>query len=127
MATKGASNHYGNARGGKQGHKTKHTGFAWAKDFNSKTLTDHFNRHGAQMGCSTKEAYAAHAVKYANHVDRKNCISFIDKHGSTYKYNKKTGEFAIIKKDGIVITYFKPKDGKKYYEDNKRRNNRNGK
>ena len=33
MATKGASNHYGNARHGRQGHITTHTGFAWAKGF----------------------------------------------------------------------------------------------
>ena len=37
MATKGASNRYGNARGGHQGHKTKRIGFAWAKDF-TRTL-----------------------------------------------------------------------------------------
>ena len=42
MATKGPSNRYGNSRGGRQGHKTVQTGFAWAKDFNKKTLLDHF-------------------------------------------------------------------------------------
>ena len=44
MATKGPSNRYGNSRGGRQGHKTVQTGFAWAKDFNKKTLLDHFER-----------------------------------------------------------------------------------
>ena len=81
MPTKGASNHYGGSRNGRQGKKTQHTGFAWAKDFNSRTLVDHFNRHGEQMGCRTKESYAAHAVKFANKVDRKNCVSFVDKKG----------------------------------------------
>ena len=40
MATKGASNRYGNARGGRQGRPTQHTGFAWAKAFNKSTLAD---------------------------------------------------------------------------------------
>ena len=40
MSTKGASNHYGNSRGGKQGKATNHTGYAWAKDFNKSTLAD---------------------------------------------------------------------------------------
>lgn len=115
MSTKGASNHYGGARNGRQGKRTQHTGFAWAKDFNSRTLEDHFNRHGAQMGCTTKEAYAAHSVKFANTVDRKNCVSFVDKRGSTYKYNKKTNTLAIVTKDGYVVTYFKPAKGYDYY------------
>ena len=71
MGTKGASNRYGNARGGRQGHPTQHTGFAWAKAFNRSTLNDHFRRHGEQMGCPTKESYNASAVKFANTVDRK--------------------------------------------------------
>ena len=115
MSTKGASNRYGNANGGRNGSPTSHTGFAWAKSFNKSTLADHFRRHGEQMGCPTKDSYNAHAVSFSNTVDRKNCVSFIDKHGSTYKYNKKTNTLAIITKDGIVITYFKPANGYKYY------------
>lgn len=115
MSTKGASNHYGGSKNGRQGKPTQHTGFAWAKDFNSNTLSDHFNRHGDQMGCKTKESYAASAVKFANKVDRKNCVSFVDKRGSTYKYNKKTNTLVIVKKDGYVITYFKPAKGYDYY------------
>ena len=115
MTTKGASNHYGNSRGSRQGKATTHTGYAWAKDFNKSTLADHFNRHGSQVGCTTKEGYAAKAVTFANRVDRKNCVSFVDGKGSTYKFNKKSNEFAIITKKGYVVTYFKPKDGYKYY------------
>ncbi|MBQ2602893.1 MAG: hypothetical protein II583_05710 [Oscillospiraceae bacterium] len=116
MATKGASNWYGNARGGRQGHPTQHTGFAWAKAFNRSTLDDHFQRHGEQMGCPTKESYNANAVKFANTVDRKNNVSFVARNGTTYKFNKMDGTFAIISKRGVVITYFKPKDGYDYYK-----------
>lgn len=115
MSTKGASNQYGNARGGKRGHPTPHTGFAWAKGFNKSTLQDHFNRHGNQVGCPTKESYAANAVHFANTVDRENCVSFVDSRGSTYKFNKKTNEFAIITSKGIVVTYFKPTEGYEYF------------
>ena len=67
------------------------------------------------MGCKTKESYAASAVKFTNKVDRKNCVSFVDKRGSTYKYNKKTNTLVIVKKDGYVITQFKPAKGYDYY------------
>ncbi len=116
MATKGASNWYGNARGARQGHPTQHTGFAWAKAFHRSTLDDHFQRHGGQMGCPTKESYNAKAVKFANTVDRKNNVSFVARNGTTYKFDKVDDTFAIITKRGIVITYFKPKDGYDYYK-----------
>lgn len=98
MATKGASNHYGNARGGRQGHTTAHTGFAWAKDFNKKTLHHHFNDHGHQFGCNTQMSYAAHAVAFANNVDRVNCVSFVDKKGSTYKSIQKQTHLRLLQK-----------------------------
>lgn len=109
MSTKGASNWYGNARGGRKGHRTQHTGFAWAKAFNRSTLKDHFHRHGKQMACPTKESYNAKAVKFANTIDRKNSVSFVARNGTTYKFNKVSGAFVIINKRGIVITYFRPK------------------
>lgn len=115
MATKGASNRYGNARGGRQGHPTKHTGYAWAKAFNRSTLDDHFQRHGEQMGCPTRESYNANAVKFANTVDRKNNVSFVAGNGTTYKFNKAADTLAIITRHGVVVTYFKPKDGYDYY------------
>ena len=116
MATKGASNRYGNARGGRQGRPTQHTGFAWAKAFNKSTLADHFQRHGEQMGCPTKDSYNANAVKFANTVDRKNNVSFVARNGTTYKYNKNNGTFAIITKREIVVTYFKANDAYDYYK-----------
>lgn len=115
MSTKGASNRYGNSRGGRNGHPTEHTNFAWSKDFNRNTLSQHYDRHGNEVGAPTQSSYAAKAVKFANTVDRKNNVSFVDKKGSTYKYSKTSGEFAIINKKGYVITYFKPKDGYQYY------------
>lgn len=124
MATKGPSNRYGNSRGGMQGRPTQHTGYAWAKAFNKSTLADHFRHHGEQVGCKTKESYNAKAVRFANTVDRKHCVSFKARNGTTYKFNNKTGEFAIVKKDGIVITYFKPKDGYDYYKSQKARANK---
>ena len=70
MATKGASNRYGNTKGSKhQGKATDFTQFPWAKAFNRGGLTRHFEEHGAEFGCNTKEEYAAKAVAFANTVD----------------------------------------------------------
>ena len=117
MSTKGASFRYGN----NNQTATVHINYQWAKEFNSRTLKKHFLEHGAQMGAATANDYAAKAVHFANTINHKDCVSFIDKHGSTYKYNKLTNELAIVSKDGYVITYFSPKDGYSYYKNEKER------
>ena len=83
MSTKGASNHFGNARHGRQGHITSHTGFAWAKNFNKYTFDLHVAEHMKSLGFSTPSEYAAHAVAFANHVDRLNHISYVRPNGQT--------------------------------------------
>lgn len=120
MATKGASNRYGNSKGSRGSNKaTESINYQWAKDFNKKTLTKHFDDHGESMSSDSKESYKQHAIRFANTIDKNNCESFVDKNGSTYKYNKKTNEFAIISKNGYVVTYYKPSGGYKYYKNQK--------
>ena len=71
MATKGASNRYGNTKGSNhQGRPTEHINYAWAKDFNRGGLDRHFNDHGKEFGCKSKEEYAAKALKFANQTIR---------------------------------------------------------
>jgi pyocin large subunit-like protein len=121
MATKGASNHYGNARGGRQGHITAHTGFAWAKDFNKHSLVQHVDEHMKSLGLGAVTDYVAHAVKFANFIDRDNHVSYIRPNGQTVKFSKKTGELVIVDKRGYVTTYFKPDRGYAYYLDDRRK------
>ena len=71
-------------------------------------------------GLSSPESYRAHAVEFANRVDRENNVSYVRKNGETVKFSKKTGEFAVITKNGIVTTYFKPDEGYAYYNKDRR-------
>lgn len=117
MATKGASNRYGNTKGSnRQDKPSEEINYAWAKDFNKKSLAKHYSDHGKDIGLDNQESYRQHAIRFANTIDKKNNISFVDSStNSTYKYNKSTNEFVIITKDGYVVTYFKHKEGYSYY------------
>lgn len=115
MSSKGPSNLYGNSRGGKKGFRTIKIAYAWAKDFIKTTLKHHLEEHGKNMKADTFQTYIAKAIKFANNIDKKNCISFIDKNHTTYKYNVKTNELVLVTEDGYVITYFKPEKGINYY------------
>ena len=106
MATKGASFRYGNSKGSNhRGEATKHIGYPWAKGFNKNGLDRHFDEHGAEFGCNTKDEYAAKAIGFANTIDRDNFKSVKDSKGTTYKYDPRDGRLAIITKDGYVVSY----------------------
>ena len=107
MATKGASNRYGTKQGKNSPNNPHGVNYEWARDFNKYSLDIHFDRHGKEFGLSSKESYKQHAIRYANTVDKKNCTVYVDIKGTTYKFNNKTGELAIISKKGIVISYYK--------------------
>lgn len=124
MATKGPTFLYGNTNGSLgRGEITEHIGYKYAKDYNKHKLFVDFIKHGSDFGVGSKEDYAAHAIHFANFVDRKNCISFIDKVRTTHKYNVSTNTYVAVDKKGYVITYFKPKEGKKYYMNKKKEKN----
>ena len=79
--------------------------YPWVKDFNRGGLVRHFEEHGAEFGCKSKEEYAAKAISFANTVDRDNCKSVVDYKNTTYKYNPNTNVLAEVSKDGYVISY----------------------
>lgn len=108
MATKGPSNHYGNARHGKKGHVTTHIGYAWAKKFDKSTVRIHIEKHGQQYG---EARYIAKAITFANRIDRMYHVSYVRKDGTTVKYSHKTNEFVVVDKNGTVKTYYQPKLG----------------
>ncbi len=116
MATKGASNRYGTSRGKNSPSNPYGVNYEWSKDFNKNSLDKHFNKHGKEFDLSSKESYRQHAIKFANTVDKKNCKAYVDINGTTYKFNNKTGELAIINKNGIIISYYRVSDGFRYID-----------
>ena len=97
---------------------SSHTGFAWAKEFNKSTVKIHVEKHGQNYGT---DGYITHAVAFANRIDRVNHVSYVRKDGTTVKYSKATNEFVIVDKNGIVNTYYLPKNGiKEYYNDRRK-------
>lgn len=116
MATKGPSNKYGNTKGGYSKNNPRGVNYEWAKDFNHNTLNSHYEKHKNEFDSKTKESYKQQAIKFANTVDKKNCEAHVDRNGTTYKYNRKTGELVIVSKKGTVITYYRVKKGFEYID-----------
>jgi RHS repeat-associated protein len=78
--------------------------FGWTS---GKNLVSHFGNHGAQMGFKTVEGYAHAASKFAATAGKEGVQSVVAKSGETMIYNAATKQFAVVAKNGKIVTYFK--------------------
>ncbi|OGO25833.1 MAG: hypothetical protein A2136_00640 [Chloroflexi bacterium RBG_16_54_11] len=75
---------------------------------NANSLTDHFKKHGAEFGYTNESQYLKGAQDFVGTKGNQGVLSKVRANGETVIYNPKTNEFAIVSKDGSIITYFKP-------------------
>ena len=78
-------------------------------------MENHKEKHSKEFGLNLSESYKQHAIKFANTVDKKNCKAYVDENGTTYKFNRKTNELAIVNNEGYIISYYTVSD-KFYYK-----------
>jgi hypothetical protein len=70
------------------------------------TLTDHFDRHGADFAAKTEEEYAKMAHEFF--LNRNKFLVKIDTDGTIRVYDEKTDTFGSYNADGYTKTFFKP-------------------
>lgn len=106
MATKGPSYLYGNSKGA----PSLHINYPYVKpDFIGRNKKEHMEKHFSDFNVDNEYDYLSEAIHFGNDIDRVNYYSFVDKFGTTYKYDKLTNSLLLVSKDGKIITYFKPK------------------
>ncbi len=80
---------------------------------NDKLLTQHYEKHGIEMGFDSKEAYEKAASDVVNNPA---ALHKTEKEDGDYVYYvEKTNEFVIVSTDGYLRTYFLPNAGISYY------------
>ena len=81
---------------------------------NDKLLEEHFEKHGIEMGFSSKEEYQQAASDVANDPESLHKLEKED--GDDVYYLEETNEFVVISTDGFIRTYFCPDSGIKYFD-----------
>lgn len=82
--------------------------------FRNKTLlTQHYEKHGIEMGFDSKESYEQAACDVINNPAALHKTEKED--GDFVYYVEETNEFVILSKDGYIRTYFLPNAGLAYY------------
>lgn len=81
---------------------------------NDEYLTEHFEKHGAELGYTSKESYLAGANQVIASAEALHKQEAED--GDDIYFLEKTSELVVLSTDGYIRTYFKPEDGMAYYE-----------
>ena len=76
-------------------------------------LTDHYEKHGIEMGFDTAEEYLEAANAVINNPDTLHKIEAED--GDDVYYLEASNEFVVVSQDGYIRTYFCPSDGLDYF------------
>ncbi|MCC6646326.1 MAG: hypothetical protein IT374_12240 [Polyangiaceae bacterium] len=87
---------------------------AEAPRFARGQLEAHFAKHGAELGAATKEEYLARAQALVRGGPGIDALTQAD--GDTCFFEEATGELAVVSARRVLRTYFKPRDGRRYFE-----------
>lgn len=77
-------------------------------------LQEHFEKHGAEFGYASADEYLKGANRVIASPDALHKLEAED--GDDVYYLEVSNEFVIVSTDGYIRTYFKPDDGKAYYD-----------
>jgi len=81
-----------------------------------ETLGQHYREKGGNFGAKSEEDYAKQASDFYLRGHMESLPTKIDEKGITRMYDEKSNTFGSYNPDGTTRTFFKPKDGKKYWE-----------
>lgn len=81
---------------------------------NEKLLEEHYEKHGIEMGFSSSQEYERAAAAVVSSPDALHKLEKED--NDDVYYLESTNEFVIVSTDGYIRTYFKPNDGKDYFD-----------
>ncbi|MFC3341605.1 polymorphic toxin-type HINT domain-containing protein [Paenibacillus abyssi] len=82
---------------------------------NKNTLQDHYDRHGSYFGAKNPTEYANKANDFFK--NRNKYKVKVDTDGTIRVYDPKTNSFGSYNADGTTKTFYKPKRGQAYWDD----------
>lgn len=76
--------------------------------------TDHYYKHGKEMGFASADEYEAAASDVVLNPDTLRKLE--DEDGDYVFYLEETNDIVFLSKDGYIRTYFRPDSGKRYFD-----------
>ncbi len=79
---------------------------------NSKSLEEHFKKHGIEMGYSSASEYQGRANEI---ISDDNVLKTQQDDLDMAYFLQSSGEFVVVSRDGFFRTFFIPEEGMKYF------------
>jgi hypothetical protein len=79
-------------------------------------LDEHFEKHGAEFGVSDRERYLRLACELRDAPLGSNVLEGTRSDGVITRFDARTGAFVAFNRDRTLRTFFKPNDGRAYFE-----------
>jgi pyocin large subunit-like protein len=76
---------------------------------------DHFKKHAAEFGQITAEQYLEMAQKLRDQPASQDIVEFERKDHVTSRFQRSSGNFLAFNRNRTIRTFFKPKDGERYF------------
>ncbi len=89
--------------------------FRGARFAPEELLQSHFGRHAAEFGYQSAQDYLIGARRLTSGGWGWGIKTFVRTNRDTLFYDSSTNEFAVLTKNGIVRTYFRPEMGIQYW------------
>ena len=94
-------------------------GSGWGADVGFRSherLTEHFDKHGREVGAASEADYLrmAQALRDASVTGSVEELKRDD--GVTCRFDRASGFFLAFNDDGTIRTFFRPRDGQRYFE-----------
>jgi hypothetical protein len=81
----------------------------------SRQLSEHFEKHGAEFGAATPQAYLALAQALRDRPAGGEVLELVRADGVVTRFDRETGAFLAFERDGVIRTFFVPNDGERYF------------
>jgi len=80
-----------------------------------RELVEHYDKHGEEVPGYSMAAYLAAAQSLRDAPDGGNVMELRRRDGVITRFDRATGAFLAIDRDGTIRTFFKPNDGEAYF------------
>jgi pyocin large subunit-like protein len=78
-------------------------------------LAEHWRKHGREFGRISMDEYLRQAQALRDRPAAGAVLELVRPDGTTCRYDRATGAFLAFDSDGVIRTFFKPRQGESYF------------
>lgn len=78
-------------------------------------LVEHYRKHGREFGSLSLSGYLARAQALRDRPAGGDVLEIVRDDGVTTRFDRRSGAFIAFDTDGVIRTFFRPRDGERYF------------